>query len=305
MSDPVKENWDKYLEEIQEKLNFFRKSKEEHGDDFEQYSYEMLTDVDRFDRIMHSLEDYFMLNVIREINYPYTLKIKSGLQDILMPANKVSSIISAIQKALKTFNEKTKLNLVNVLRGSTVLCFDYDKENYYDEEFDKEKLNDDFKNFCNILTWPEQEASKELKKLFQDNEKKKNSLLSTIKKMTPVPGGEIQSIEIDTQSSIENMIEFTQELRKKISVINPSKREMPDVDWDNNRANGYVREINDVRKSFILFEDSESDDEGTKLIKIHYQEDSEKNFLLKNFKDKKVGISFSKESNKYLLESIQ
>ena len=64
------------------------------------------------------------------------------------------------------------------------------------------------------------------------------------------------------------------------------------------------REINDIRKSFILFEDAESEDEGTKLIKIHYEADSEKEYLLKHFKNEEMNISFTQNKNKYIVKEM-
>ncbi len=301
MNDFIKKDWDKYLVEIQEKLNQFKDLKEKYGQSFDAYSYQMLSKVERFDRIIHSLEDYFKLNKIRELQYPYIMHVKSDLQDIFMPANRASSIVSAMQKALRAFNAKTNLNLVNVLRGSTILCFDYSEENYFDEKFNREELSEKFTGFCQELS--SADNNNKLNDFLEGDSKKRNSLLNTIKNITPTPGGSDNSVDIIVEYSSEP-IRLTQEIRKNINIINPAKENNPQVDWENQKANGYVREINDMRKSFILFESAESEDEGTKLIKIYYKEDSQKNHLLQNFKDKKVNVSFSKKAGKYIAESL-
>ena len=303
MDDPVKHHWPEYLKEIEAKLNLFKDTKESYGNDFDKYSYEMCSPVARFDRIIRSLEDYFELNKIRELDYAYVLHVKSDLQNIFMPATRASSMFNSIQKALRIFDPKAKLNLENVLRGSTVLCFNYAEENYFDEEFNREGLSEKFRGVCEMLIKPDDKGLEEITDILEGDIKKRNSLLSAIKNITPTPGELDESIKLETEFWDEP-ITFTQDIRKRINTINPVKKNNSRVDWNNHEAIGYVREINDVRKSFILFEDAESEDEGTKLIKLHYQEDSEKDFLIKHFKDKKIKINFSKESNKYILEKI-
>ena len=78
-------------------------------------------------------------------------------------------------------------------------------------------------------------------RFFSEDWQKQKSLFDTIKNITPTPGGSDKSVDIIVGYNSTEPIQLTQEVRKKINMINPTKKGNPCVDWENSIfLNGYV-----------------------------------------------------------------
>jgi hypothetical protein len=299
----IKSNFSKYLEEIPNSLGLIQKMSDEYSGNEDLYTFQSRIFLERMDTLMRDLEDYLRLNEIRAMAYPYTIRFETHLHEIFMDAAKAGRVISSFQKGIHALNSATKINLVNILRGSTILCFDYDQTNYDDNKFDREDLNKKFHDVCAALNQDDENISKqEVEKILPETVMM-NRFLSSLKNLTPVPGAEVKSVALGIDYYIKP-ITFSEDIRKTINFIKPAtKRKSEYVDWENSKASGFVREINNVTKSFILFDDENEDVEAGELIKLHYREDSIEKHVYKNFK-KKVTIEFSKEKSKYFVERL-
>ncbi|EMM97847.1 hypothetical protein LEP1GSC158_2850, partial [Leptospira interrogans serovar Zanoni str. LT2156] len=128
----VLENIDQYSDEICRKVKFLAEMKNNAEDEtlyFAKASYP----IDRLYALIKDVEDALDFNQIRSLQYSYSVAVKGSLDEIFLPVGNASTILSSFQKTIKAFNKNAKLNLVNVLRGSTILCFDYSSANYSDK----------------------------------------------------------------------------------------------------------------------------------------------------------------------------
>jgi exonuclease VII large subunit len=298
----IKENFAKYLKEIPQLLDSIQKYKESKNEK-EFYTFNTRSLVERYDRLNRDLEDYLLLNKIREENYPYTIRFNYELHEIFMPATKASDVIGSIQKSVRLIDENIKLNLVNILRGSTILCFDFDETSYDNEKLDLEDATTKYRQVCRAITANNTEESKKIINDIIRDEKKSMKMMNALKKLTPLSGDSLMAVNFSMPLQVEEII-FTDETRKNINLISPSSKSKDvRVDWENNSVTGFVRELNYVTKSFIIFENENDDNEDGALIKIHYLEDSFGKLIHKRF-NTKISVKFSKEKNKYFLETI-
>lgn len=129
--------------------------------------------------------------------------------------------------------------------------------------------------------------------------------MRAFKGLTPIPGSET-TIRIHPEFNDSETIEVHSQIRETINFIAPTtKKKDVRVDWDNFVARGFVREINHVTKSFIMYENQDSDDEYSSLIKIHYDSGEFEEQIKKLFPGKAT-IYFKKESgrNRYQVVKI-
>ncbi|EQA62251.1 hypothetical protein [Leptospira alexanderi] len=300
--DPVRDrsfvlkNFDSYVDEIATKLKFLAETREKIKDDILYYA-DTSYSIERLYSLMKDIENALEFNQIRSMQYSYSVSVKGSLDEIFLPVGNASTILSSLQRTLKVFDKKAKLNLVNVLRGSTILCFDYSKEAYSNEKFDREGISKQFKVLYESLNEPKEKLVRTLNKVFQGDEKKRDGAVRAFKGLTPVPGSET-IIRILPEFNESEPIEVHSEMREAINFIVPtSQKKDIRVDWENRIAKGFVREINNVSKSFILYEEQDSDDETGSLIKIHYDSNTFEEKILSLFR-KKATIHFEKEGNK-------
>ncbi|EMO69930.1 hypothetical protein [Leptospira santarosai] len=299
----VLENINQYADEISRKVKVLAEMKSNAEDEtlyFAKASYP----IDRLYALIKDVEDALDFNQIRSLQYSYSVAVKGSLDEIFLPVGNASTILSSFQKTIKAFNKNAKLNLVNVLRGSTILCFDYSSANYSDKKFNREEISKQFTELFLILNEPKEKVEKNLNKIFRNDDKKRDSTIKAFKGLTPIPGSET-IIRIHPEFNDSESIEVRSQIREAINFIVPAKKKDVRVDWENQLARGFVREINNVSKSFILYEEEESDDETGSLIKIHYDSNEFEERIISLFR-KKATIHFEKESgrNKYQVVKI-
>jgi hypothetical protein len=262
--------------------------------------------IKRYDEIKNLLEKHLYINEARALLYPYTVKVDSfGNDEFSIPARNISTIINSIQSTISIFSNSAFLNLVNILHGSTILCFDYDQSLYQSMKNDiftfENKLAE---SYATLMESDEKNTKREIMKIIPQ-EKNAKKFLNLVKRMSPIPGGNVNSVHIFQSSDKLTNTNLTAETREKINHVFPSKRKDIRVDWEKNTAYGYIREINNVTKSFLVYEDRDTDIEDHALIKIHYKEDSFEDEVLNKFNKKKILINFSKDKYKYFVEKIK
>lgn len=294
-----------YQEEINQYFDSFVSIYDQYkNSDPSLYYSKMKLFLDNFDRLMSGVDSMFELNKARSANFPYTVYLDRDISDAFLPATKASSIITSIQRILKKLNKEASLNLVDILRGSFILCFDYREDVKLDFDFDRVGLSKHFNEICLLLHESEEEIDK-LLPAYISSESVRKSVLKQFKNLTPVPG---QEHKIDLFTEYDNSakaIEMDVEIRTRLNHLVPSTEKSIKVDWENNTATGFLREINNVSKSCILFDsENSSDEENAKLIKLHWKEDSFEKHAYNKYK-KKVTVNFSKQKNRYCIESIQ
>lgn len=300
----VLDNINAYTEEIDSTLRKIAEIRNQTKDDglyFADASYP----IDRLYSLFKDVEDALDFNQIRSMQYSYSVSIKGSLDEIFLPVGSASSILSSFQRTIRAIDKKAKLNLVNVLRGSTILCFDYSNENYSDKKFDREDISRQFTNLFESLSEPKEKVEGSLGKIFKNDKKRRDSALKAFKGLTPTPGSET-TIRIHPEFNDSETIEVHSQIREAINLIAPTtKKKDIRVDWDNFIARGFVREINHVTKSFIMYEKQNSDDEFGSLIKIHYDSSEFEEKIVELFR-KKATIHFEKESgrNRYQVVKI-
>ncbi|EMJ94796.1 hypothetical protein [Leptospira alstonii] len=292
----ILENIDQYADEIRAKVKSLaqiRKGAEDNILYFAEASYP----IDRLYSLIKDVEDALDFNQIRSLQYSYSVAVKGSLDEIFLPVGNASTILSSFQKTIKAFNKDAKLNLVNVLRGSTILCFDYSSDNYSDKKFNREEISKQFTELFLTLNEPKEKVESNLNKIFRNDDKKRDSTIKAFKGLTPIPGSET-IIRIHPEFNDSESIEVHSEIREVINYIAPTHKKKDNrVDWDNFIVKGFVREINHVTKSFIMYEEQDSDDESGSLIKIHYDSGEFEDKILKSF-PKKATIQFEKESGR-------
>lgn len=300
---------DNYLSEIEGKVRYLSKAFKD-SESFEDYYIEAEYMVERLYSLFSDLEEAFMFSRVRAMRYAYSVTVKSDASDLVMPAGNASSMLRSMQGTLRSFNKKARLNLVNVLHGSAIFCFDYPEQLYRDSEFDRPALETGFRTMHSILTdeaADQGKKTKELLQLFSGDTKKHRSAMNLFKGLTPVPGSDT-SVYVLTEFSENKGLTINSEVRATInSIVPPTQTKDVRVDWDNQIATGYIREINNVSKSFILFAERKEDKEDSALIKIHYgNSESLEKEVLAAFK-KKAQVNFSKEPGrqKYNVEKLQ
>jgi hypothetical protein len=297
-------NLNDYILEIGNKLNNIYSLKNSQNN-IEDYRIQSSYLVERLYTLLNHVEDGLELNTIRSLKYSYAISVKGAYDDIFLPVGNASSILTSLQKGLRIFDKNIKLNLVNVLRGSTILCFDYSAEVLNNKKFDYLGVSEKFKDTLNILTNDNQQIEKDLISLYKDK-KKMVLAINAFKGLTPTPGSET-SVHINTEISPLETIEINTEVRSVINQISPpSPKKNSKVDWINKIATGYIREINDVSKSFLVFADERTDDESKSLIKIHFEPNEFENKIVNLF-CKKAMIHFEKEKgrNRYYVTNIK
>lgn len=164
-------NITEYANEIDSTLKRIAEIRNQTKDDtlyFAEASYP----IDRLYSLFKDVEDSLEFNQIRSMQYSYSVSVKGSLDEIFLPVGNASSILTSFQRTIKAIDKNAKLNLVNVLRGSTILCFDYSKENYSDTNFDRENISKQFTNLFESLNEPKEKVEKSLSKIFKDDKKR-------------------------------------------------------------------------------------------------------------------------------------
>ena len=217
----VEKDWDKYLNELHEKLLLFKKTKKECGSNFSEYGYQLNYEVRRFDRVLRDLENYFELNKLRTLQYDLVLNINSVLHEIYMPAERASDLFSSLQTIIKLFKNSVKISIVNILNRGKTICFGIKNENFtpyfpnHDPYFDQFILN--LTKAFNILKdSDEHKTIEKLDPLFDNQILDRNSFLDSICKLRP--GKNDQSYELSLYS-MKHPIVITRELCNKINTI--------------------------------------------------------------------------------------
>jgi hypothetical protein len=288
------------IEDLRELLQNIH-SEKKNSSTIESYFLNANMFLNRYDSINKYIEDELELNDLRTFRYPFSIRTSNEINDIMISATTASSFISGIYKSIKTIYPKASLSLTNILRGSTILCFDYSNENYFDDDFDREKTSTTFSNFCNLLTGPEDIAKSEIQNIIP-TKSNLEQLLKSMKSLSPVIGDEsITKINIDF---IESPIELDSDVRKTINYISPPKaRKNPAVDWDAQIAIGFIREINNVTKSFVMYGSLTSSDNADALIKLFYEDTDMEKYILTIF-NKKIHVKFETKNRKYYIKTI-
>ncbi|ALE40394.1 hypothetical protein KQY10_13500 [Leptospira interrogans] len=296
------ENLQKAIEEVHSLMSRMSQKRKDLIED-ESYILEIKMYLSRFDLLYKYIEDKLSLNKLRSLAYPFTISSNNEIHEIFIPAMNASSYISGLNRAVKTINPKTNLYLSNILRGSTILCFEYSEDNYLDEKFNKVETSTILSDLCQALNETESTAIAEVEKIVK-GKTKRESILRSLRSLTPIIGeSDIETIL--EMNYIEKPIILNSEIRKTINTIVPTSiPKNANVDWENNLAIGYIREINNVSKSFILYNNNSYDDNTEALIKVFYKDETIEDELLNKFTDK-VTIDFKKENRRYILSKIR
>ncbi|EMO39559.1 hypothetical protein LEP1GSC186_3283 [Leptospira noguchii serovar Autumnalis str. ZUN142] len=296
------DNLQRAIEEVHSLMSRMSQKRKDLIED-ESYILEIKMYLSRFDLLYKYIEDKLSLNKLRSLAYPFTISSSNGIHEIFIPAMNASSYISGLNRAVKTINPKTNLYLSNILRGSTILCFEYSEDNYLDEKFNKVETSTILSELCQALNETESKAIIEVEKIVK-GKTKRESILRSIRSLTPIIG-ESDFETILEMNYIEKPIILNSEIRKTINTIVPTSiPKNANVDWENNLAIGYIREINNVSKSFILYNNDSYDDNTEALIKVFYKDETIEDELLNKFTDK-VTIDFKKENRRYILSKIR
>lgn len=289
-------NLTKYTNEINSKFNSLSNLRQLNPKDNEYFDV-AFNEVERLYSLLHDLEDALSINQLRSKTYSYSVSVKGLDNEIFLPVGNATSILYSFQRSLRIFNKNAKLNLVNVLRGSTILCFDYSEEIYNQKAFNRENLSQNFSQLAEILNEPEKSVEKELGIFFKNDKQKTVQAVKAFKGLTPIPGSDI-SININTEFGNFDPIIINEEVRKTVNLVVPTKAPKDiRVNWEDKIAIGYIREINNVTRSFILFENKTDNNEATSMIKLHYDSLEIEKAVLELFR-KKAKIEFEKEAGK-------
>lgn len=298
---------DNSISDIQKEIKFCIENLQKLKNDSSDIEFQLTSPVfvKHFDSMVSEISNIFDLNKIRIQSYDYAFHVDNDDSIINIPASTVTRYINGFQKTIKYLDEAKKptLNIANILRGSTVICFNYSNPDdfFLEDKFlnpvgvdVNKKLSDIYK----ALSMESGSAVKEIKKIVKNENQRKN-VLNGIRSISPTPGSGKSEIKIFGSFPEENSVSLDIHFRQVINEIYPTgKKKDIRVNWDNKTVIGYARELNNVSKSFMLFEDDESSDEP-EMIKIHYDANSFEDNIRKNFR-KKVLVEFEKiAQNKY------
>lgn len=301
----VLDNLDTYKAEIIDKLDALKNLRTTKTDNIE-YFGSAYHEVERLYSLIHDIEDAFSINQLLSKTYSYTVAVKGTLNEIFLPVGNAGTLLTSLQRSLRVFDNNVRLNLVNVLRGSTILCFDYSQNNYDNKNLNRVDISSKFNQLAEILSKNEDDVKDEVIELFDRNKKTAESAVRAFKGLTPIPGSETE-ICINTEFGGFDSLVIGEDVRRSVNkVVPPSGKKDSRVNWEDKVAIGYIREINNVSKSFLLFENDQVTDENSSLIKLHYETGTTEKTVLDLFR-KKATIEFDKvpSRNKYIVKTIR